>query len=161
MTPAMRTQTPVDLASSTQWYSIPLEAVGTAGSASTRYNIPAEVPGVAGSNPRCGVPGQDPGQSLCMLYPGADRNESCRDVHRRRRRMGRICGSTVCLDVLRPRARNREVVVGTFGTIRRTMIQHECRVGNRSMLLRTRIRLRTRGRGGAGKDAPWISGSWL
>jgi len=58
MTPAMRAQTPVDLASSTQRYSIPPEAVGTAGSASTRYNIPAEVPGVAGSNPRYGVPGR-------------------------------------------------------------------------------------------------------
>jgi len=58
MTLAMRTQTPVDLASSTQRYSIPPEAVGTAGSASTRYNILAEVPGVAGSNPRYGVPGR-------------------------------------------------------------------------------------------------------
>ena len=58
MTPAMRAQTPADLPSSSQRYSIPPEALGTTGSSSTRHSIPTEVPGVAGSNPRYAMPGR-------------------------------------------------------------------------------------------------------
>ena len=145
MTPAMRTQTPVNLASSTQWYSIPPEAVGTAGSASTRYNVPAEVPGVAGSNPRYGVPvrtstASSHGSNLRYSVPGRTSSQSSQS----RGSSGYVRYDPQDNDPTWMSSRESPNAVTDANTAA------NAGAGRGGA-----------GRGGAGKDAPWISGSWL